>query len=613
MDGVRSLGTVLLILVLALLLVACGPEAWEQDPEVRAARAACGKEYDCIERHAVETLNPDVCRLAGIAIDDMCLQAVYEAADDPAICERIYLRGVRPNCQAYYADRAARAAPSPSSHAPSPVPSLAATPVPSPEKVEEQPQLAESITLAQPSPPVTAGTPYTGTEFVISCHQVYPGLDGHPNAIDLENKELQVLGEEASSLAGWSPSGEHLLTRQAEGHFTVYSFDGTAVKELTGLPAEPFWAPPDAFFGAVDWLAVPAADGALQAVPLPAGEARTVLPAGSLGANGRGRVLWAAGGRLAWTPSLDQLAEAGEGEQVLHIGRADGNAETITWRLSDDVQEAYYQLVDWAPGTSLLLAGRGMLANSAWSWGVPLVAIDAGTGEVRDLGASMLLTPESHAWHPSLPGLLALAEGSSRYLSDPNRLTLLDVTTGDLRALTGEGLSVFEPAWSPDGRLLAYAAVAVPADAEGSGEALERMLEGRAIHVVDSESGDSRAVTDPGAGAACMDGWPRWSPAPHLGDMGDARLLYTRQHDGYTDVRVVRLDGKSDRLLLTGLPDPTCFYGGCGWDQMLAYDADGVDDAMRELLDDYSQALSSGQVIREELYTQWPDLYPEPG
>lgn len=79
---------------------------------MQAAKAACqgsGKELDyaCIERHAVESLNPDVCRLAGIAIDDLCLQAVYEAADDPAICERIYLRGVQPNCQAYYAARAA--------------------------------------------------------------------------------------------------------------------------------------------------------------------------------------------------------------------------------------------------------------------------------------------------------------------------------------------------------------------------------------------------------------------------------------------------------------------------------------------------------------------------
>jgi hypothetical protein len=54
----------------------------------------------------VETLNPNVCRLAGIWVDDMRLQAVYEAAGDPAICDQLYLEGVRPTCRAYYAQRA---------------------------------------------------------------------------------------------------------------------------------------------------------------------------------------------------------------------------------------------------------------------------------------------------------------------------------------------------------------------------------------------------------------------------------------------------------------------------------------------------------------------------
>ena len=70
-----------------------------------------GERYACIERHALKTLKPNVCRLASIWIDDtfaslsagMCLQAVYEAAGDPAICEQIYLEGVRPTCRAYYA------------------------------------------------------------------------------------------------------------------------------------------------------------------------------------------------------------------------------------------------------------------------------------------------------------------------------------------------------------------------------------------------------------------------------------------------------------------------------------------------------------------------------
>lgn len=102
----------LILAGLALLLAACGPEAWEQDPDVQATKQACkrldeGERYACIERHAVESLNPDVCRLAGIWIDDMCLQAVYEAANDPAICEQLYLDGVRPNCRAYYSEAAA--------------------------------------------------------------------------------------------------------------------------------------------------------------------------------------------------------------------------------------------------------------------------------------------------------------------------------------------------------------------------------------------------------------------------------------------------------------------------------------------------------------------------
>jgi hypothetical protein len=88
-------------------LEACGPEPWQRDRDVQAADEVCrgleGDRYACIERHAVETLKPDVCRLAGIWIDDMCLQMVYEAAGDPAICDQLYLKGVRPTCRAYYA------------------------------------------------------------------------------------------------------------------------------------------------------------------------------------------------------------------------------------------------------------------------------------------------------------------------------------------------------------------------------------------------------------------------------------------------------------------------------------------------------------------------------
>ena len=99
--------TFLLFLLVTGVLAACSDDsAWRNDPTVLAAREACksqsGVDYDCIERQALTALNPDICRLAGIGIDDMCLQAVYEAANDPTICDRIYLQGVVPNCRAYY-------------------------------------------------------------------------------------------------------------------------------------------------------------------------------------------------------------------------------------------------------------------------------------------------------------------------------------------------------------------------------------------------------------------------------------------------------------------------------------------------------------------------------
>jgi hypothetical protein len=95
------------LLMVVLLLATCAPQSWRQNPDVQAANLDCaglpqGECYACIERHAVESLNPDVCRLAGMWVDDMCLQAVYEAAGDPSICGRLYLPGVTKTCRAYY-------------------------------------------------------------------------------------------------------------------------------------------------------------------------------------------------------------------------------------------------------------------------------------------------------------------------------------------------------------------------------------------------------------------------------------------------------------------------------------------------------------------------------
>ena len=95
--------------VVAITLIACQGPAWEDDPQVQAARIACAglrktEHFDCIEARAVATLNPDVCRLAFVDLDEFCLRTLYEAAGDPAICDRIYLQEVEDNCRAWYAE-----------------------------------------------------------------------------------------------------------------------------------------------------------------------------------------------------------------------------------------------------------------------------------------------------------------------------------------------------------------------------------------------------------------------------------------------------------------------------------------------------------------------------
>jgi hypothetical protein len=95
------------LLVLLVLLAGCAPQPWRQDLDVQVAKQDCaglpqGEHYACIERHAVASLNPEVCRLTSVWVDDACLQAVYQAADDPSICDRLYLSGVAKTCRAYY-------------------------------------------------------------------------------------------------------------------------------------------------------------------------------------------------------------------------------------------------------------------------------------------------------------------------------------------------------------------------------------------------------------------------------------------------------------------------------------------------------------------------------
>ncbi len=385
-----------------------------------------------------------------------------------------------------------------------------------------------------------------------------PPAKARVDVLDLAGKGSWSLGNPPLTPLGWSPSGQYLLVLESDNQYAVYRYDGT-LSGRYGALAQPFWAPLDALPGARDWLALEDSNGSLQAIQFPGGRTREVLTK-NLGKQLPDRVIWSRDGWLAWTPNVDELSQAKSRGQPLNIQNM-SSGEKKSWRLSEDVRDLYYLPIEWVPDMHLILAGRGLVANSYWSWGVPLVTINADTGEIRDLGVKMLLTREAYDWNPTQPGVLALAVGGSRYLFDEHRLAILDVKNASLQYLTDPGTSAFEPAWFPDGKFLAYAQMPASPNASGDGQTLERTLEGRIIITVDPAKRIFAPLTRPGQ---AIDGWPHWS--------ADGKyLLYARKHDGVTDVHLVNWDDAQDQILVSGLAAPLCNYGGCGWSSMLEY------------------------------------------
>lgn len=437
-------------------------------------------------------------------------------------------------------------------------------------------QSPESPILVQPTSSLTA-SPSPPAD----CSPTYPGLPDTLRVIpnsgsaqiafaqnsDAPEQRLTLLDvttgktrivEQMPPLApaGWSPSGQHLLL----GYPTI-SGPGHIVKTA----ANPFWAPPNALPGASDWLAWPTPERGLLAVPVPGGSTCQILPPEEMPTSGL--VLWSADGWLAWTSDMDAPPPGETFSQTLFLRPVGAKTDVLTWPLSDDIRRTYYRLLDWVPGTRLILAAEGFMGASVWADGLPLVTIDADSGEMTALEAVMPLNDEAYAWRPTRPGHLAFhlafIESGSRYRTDESRLVLLDVTTGNRRDLTPADLTAFEPVWSPDGGLLAYAAAPLTPNAEGDGPTLERLLNGRAIYLVDPDSGEIRQVTQPGDDA--LDGWPQWT-ADGTG------LLYARRQAGEVEIRVVSVETWQDRVVAKGLVGPAwCYYGGCGWGRWLAY------------------------------------------
>lgn len=103
-----------------LLFLYTKPNPWLSDPiirsnpEVQRAKVTCQSSaghFDCVVEQAIQFENPNICALTSIFVDDACLDQVWRAVNDPAICDQLYLEPTRPNCAEYFQNQSSTAVP----------------------------------------------------------------------------------------------------------------------------------------------------------------------------------------------------------------------------------------------------------------------------------------------------------------------------------------------------------------------------------------------------------------------------------------------------------------------------------------------------------------------
>jgi Tol biopolymer transport system component len=461
---------IILSIVLVALLAACAPPpAPENAPDLAAARRACAglpdpEREQCIVDRAAQALNPEVCRLLSIAVDDMCLQVVFEAAADPAICDRLYLEGIRPTCRAYYAD---------------------------PQRLPR---------LLTPTPmPATAGL---GTVAYVQGGDIW--LKRLP---DDEPQRVTDDGVDGEPL--WSPSGRWLAFRKLDSQLWLYSLETGAARVVDqAAPVNDFhWSP------AADTIAYVVGSGVLHLRMMAAGSSEsTVLTPPSPSASP---------GWFAWSPDGNWLAYVWTGpdaddeyRQEIRLQAAAGGDPVTLFSGGNPVTEPTLGLAGWLPsGKGLLIWFGSRLVDSFLPEAVDLLVlpVDRGWPFAGELTPH---APDASWWH--IGDLSPAPVGSAWGTKDA-----LAVVVGDGPTWTGKRLQVagtpvtppdqvaIQPAWSPDGKELAYSAMPDPGAVtlDQAGQAVR----GRHIWVA-STSGDAwsvgRYLTD---NPSYRDEHPRWS------------------------------------------------------------------------------------------------------
>jgi len=219
----------------------------------------------------------------------------------------------------------------------------------------------------------------------------------------------------------------------------------------------------------------------------------------------------------------------------------------------------------WSPDSRRVLFWHGPLGASILADGLPLSVLDISTGEVSQLAEVALLNPRYQSWAPDGAALIFTA-GGYRSAQIGKWLALYETGSGQVTTVISETKQIpGVVAWSPQGDLIAYAAVPAQETGEEWADLMtfdNPAIAGRRIYLLSPTTGEARRLNRT---EAFQDG-PVWSE--------DGQTLYyaERQNEQLQLMANEVATGETEPVAGAAIPLPEFvgYYGQWEQDTLLA-------------------------------------------
>ena len=337
----------------------------------------------------------------------------------------------------------------------------------------------------------------------------------------------------------WSSSGEW-LSYQSGAQVRLIRRDGTGSKPplTAGSLAKTAWSPKS------DVIAVATGKG-IAIVAADSGSAVTVV------APGVDAVVWSRDGKyLACNTATRGVRRDGK----LNILAADNLSSPARVLFSEHMVNLIP--ARWTPNSKELLFWKDPdFSASLIADGLDLYRIPMEGGKPRETAANTLVHSDVLEFSPD-GSELALVDGSGRETWREKRLAILEMSTGRMRHLTATDRIALSPAWSPDGKWIAF--VSAPAAKEGSGVVDPRRvsMNQRRIWLMRPNGSEAHALTND---REYRDEYPLWS-------RDGSHVLFARVDSaGKASIWLIGMDAGRPRRIVTGIEPPSDYYGYTPW------------------------------------------------